>query len=212
MPFERHGKRKIRGLSAGCPGRRWDMKKGRWVILLAGFLMASCAGIPNPEKETDALVVGSLVLSYPDGFFGEPPRTLDSGIRLDFLNVTTQKEFWVVTTRGGWFTFLSNGGDRYQLTKYAYDLEISGKGTYSGGGGIKYKFMSSMGCVQYLGHFTVTYSRPRMTDTGSNSTGWRFDTGLDRANRPDEIRGYLQAAAKDSPWLTRDVRSDFPQS
>ncbi len=186
------------------------MRKLFPLLLLAGVFLASCASFPKPESDTDTLVVGSFIADFPDGFFDTPARKLDSGLRLDFVNVNTQKSFSVVTGKGGYFFFLANGGDHYQLASYSYDVTIETKGYYRGGNRLTYSFNAEPGSVTYLGHFLFTSSSPQMTHPEGRGAQWSFKYNLNRADQTDDARQYLQQTAPaDSPWLSREIKSDF---
>jgi hypothetical protein len=187
------------------------MKKAFGLIAICSLLLASCAGVPKPERDSDSLVVGSFVSSFPDGFFAEPARTMESGLRVNFINQTSGKEFSVITTNGGFFQFLSNGTDAYAMTGYAFNETVPGKGMFTGGANLNYTFTVQSHCVFYLGHFTFISAHPQMTTTGLNRTGWDFERSLHRANKADDVRSWLQTAAADSPWLSYDFKGDFQQ-
>jgi len=174
------------------------------------LLLASCAGVPRPEGDSDTLVVGSLVVDYPDGFYNAAPRKIDRGIRLDFVNVTKGTDFFVITSAGGYFSFLTNGSDHYELKSFSYDLQDAGI-FYRGGGGMSYKFDVTPHCVQYIGHLTYTLAKPRRVEaTGARKATWQFDPSIARVKQYSDIVLYLQDAAKDSVWNSYTVKADFP--
>lgn len=172
-------------------------------------LLASCAAFPKPQASTDTLVVGSLVLDFPDAFFNDPPRKLDSGVRLDFRNLTTGKDFTLLTGKGGYFYFLSNGTDSFQITSYAYQADAAKGGYYRGSSRLGVKVASQAGCVQYIGHVTYRFTSPSLIKTTGVGTQWHFVTDTLREYRKDEVQAWLQAMAPDSPWLSREIRPDF---
>ncbi len=180
------------------------------VLLLAGAFLVSCASFPKPESDNDTLVVGSFIADFPDGFFDAPARKLDSGLRLDFTNVTTDQKFSLITGKGGYFYFLGNGGDHYQLNSYSYQVTIETKGTYHGGNRLTYSFNAKPGAVHYLGHFLFTSKDPQMTHPEGRGAQWSFKYSIDRADQTEDARAYLQQTAPaDSPWLAKEIQSDF---
>src|SRR3989304_8102826 len=99
----------------------------KYVLLMASliFALSSCASIPAPEKADDSLVIGHLVLDFPDGFFEQPSRTIESGVMLHLVNTTKQTRFSLLTS-GGYFRFLSHGADEYLLKGYEFSKRESG--------------------------------------------------------------------------------------
>jgi hypothetical protein len=172
------------------------------LIALAGLLLAGCASVPRPENETDSLVIGSLVLDFTHGFFNQPGRMLDSGVRLDFMNMTSKREFWVITERGGYFYFLSNGGDRYRLVSYSFDVPTGGYGS----GQVVYDFASTPHSVQYLGRFEFTYWNPQVS---SDKRYWHYSIAKTHENKIDEMLAFLKTRAADSPWPAYETRSEW---
>jgi len=179
-------------------------------VAAAACVLVACAGIPKPEAESDTLVVGSLVIDYPDGFYNLPARRIESGIRLDFVNSTSGRDFAVYTSNGGYFYFLSNGTDRYMLKDCRYEVtDPSTQSTYSGGARLAYKFSVEPKSVQYLGHLIYHFSHPKPSQYGNNGTAWSFDRSVDVESRLDALRDYLQTAGKDSVWTTYEILADF---
>lgn len=178
------------------------------IALAVGALLASCASVPKPEGESDTLVVGSFVSEFPDGFFGDPGRTLETNLRLDFTNLTSGQDFSVVTGKNGYFYFLSNGSDKYELTGYSFRENVE-RETFSGGNTLSYKFGPSSRCVHYLGHWVLTNANPGMKNaTGTGTQTWSYEYSIDRTFKTDEMRDYLQKEAADSVWLSYEVKLD----
>jgi hypothetical protein len=176
---------------------------------LAGLLLTSCAGIPRPESETDALVVGYFAVDYPDGFYDRPARTITT-VRLDCANVTTGAEFWVTTSSDGYFYFLSTGGQHYEIKGFGFTLKDSGI-PYTGGGTLSYKFATAPHSVRYVGHFQYRSAKPRQVQSTSRGTYWTFENSAVRVNKIEEMKTFLNQAAKDTPWMSYDIQSDPPQ-
>jgi len=177
--------------------------------LSLALLLTSCAGIPKPEGENDTLVVGSFILDYPDGFYNQAPRAITSGVRLDFMNTTQGTEFFLLTSSGGYFSFLTNGTDSYDLKGFSYYVEER-TGHYTGSGGLTYKFSVSPHAVQYIGHLVYTFSKPRFQEnTGLHTLTWNFERALARTKKVEDVARYLGDAAKDSVWVSYEVKADF---
>ena len=101
-------------------------------LLLLGLVIAlvSCAGLPKPKSEGDSLVIGSLILDFPDGFFDRSPKKFDTNVRLFFKNTTRNKSF-TLGTAGGYFCFLTNGTDEYVLETSQIIKMLIGNTRYS---------------------------------------------------------------------------------
>ena len=179
-------------------------------VAVTALLLLSCATLPKAERETDSLVVGSFVMDYPDGFFGEPPRSINSGVRLQFTNRTRNTQFAVTTASpGGYFTFLGTDTDEYELTSFSYDITVDTLHLrVSGGGNVSYRFSDIPRCVLYVGHLVATFGHPRLVkETGAHSSSWDFDRSLRQDNRQSEVPDYLQGVDPDTPWLSVDLRT-----
>jgi len=184
------------------------MKKG--IVVLVVLLLVSCSGIPPAEKSGDTLVIGSFVVDFPDGFFNEEPRTFFSGLALTFKNVTQDNSFTIATTDNGYFWFLSNGTDSYELAKYRYNYESGSRRRFVLDTKIGYSFTALPQSVLYVGHLKLTYSRPQKPDPtaygGSKRVvEWNFDTAWNRDYRTEELSAQLNRIPGGSSWLSRKV-------
>jgi hypothetical protein len=165
-------------------------------------LMAGCASVPVPEGSDDTLVIGNFVLDFPDGFFDQNRRTIKSGVTLNFINESTGKKFWVLTS-DGYFQFLSNGTDWY-----TFDSFSSKPSGYTVGGEIKKKFAVQPHSVAYLGQLTLIYAKPKQTYKTSmdqKTVYWDFEKSSNFAYNEEELRGYLQGEDPQCPWLEYEV-------
>ncbi len=70
------------------------------VVILAG-----CATLPEPSTPEEALAVGRLVLSFPDGFLGGPAQDIRHGIKIVLRNRSTGKS-QVAFTSEGFYRFI----------------------------------------------------------------------------------------------------------
>jgi hypothetical protein len=176
----------------------------RWFVLIVGVLslLAGCASLPVPESPEDSLVIGYFVLDFPDGFFEQNRHTFTSGVTLNFINETTGKKFWLITSEG-YFQFLSNGTDSYAFE--SYKLETSNG---SVNGGIDKKFAAKPHSVLYLGQLTLIYAKPKKTYKTSmdlKTVYWEFQNSSNFAYNEEELRGYLQGKDPQCPWLEYEV-------
>jgi hypothetical protein len=182
------------------------MKRLGWLVVVA-VVLAGCASLPRPESEDNSLVVGYLVLDFPDGFFADRPRTVSDGVQVSFINTTQQREFTVRTT-DGYFCFLSNGSDDYVMKTYKYETRSnSGHTTTVGGGEIMREISTEPGKVVYLGHITVVYGSPKRTRSlgGDAQSFWSFDVKADSRWDLDSLHEYLVRRDSRGDWLEREV-------
>ena len=182
------------------------LKKTRCLLLLVAAFLVLCAGLPKPSNDSDTLVIGSLVLDYPDGFFGEPARTIDYPINLEIMNSSTGSVLNLVTKSGGYFYFLTNGRDNFVLTGYSY-MTTEYHTTYSARNTLSYQITVEPGCVQYLGHIKVkTIEMRKETDLNRHTT-WTSKISMSKENKLDDAKKYLQDNGQGTPWLDRAIHS-----
>jgi hypothetical protein len=176
------------------------------VLLLA---LGACAGMPEPDESENSLVIGSLVLDYPDGFFGQAPRTFAYGVKLRFLNTTTGKRF-TLTTSDGYFYFVASGRDEYVLESYEFYKEMSNT-KYTIGDDIGKAITPASNKLVYLGHFTITYASPELVTRdfsgGGTTTYWDFDISAATEYDNAALLNYIREKDPDCCWLTYDLVS-----
>ncbi len=172
-------------------------------VALLALTAASCASIPTPAQNSDeSLVIGYLVVDFPDGYFSAPPRSLDQGVWVELTNTTKNQKFKVQTGEDGCFYFLSNGRDSYSITGFHHFDSGSGKGSTEIRGPLTYDFDTSASCVRYIGHFAVHYTKPRFVESAIDKARlWDFTINRIRDVKPDVAREYLQK----SVWASYEV-------
>jgi hypothetical protein len=186
------------------------MKKAILTATIAAVLLAalaSCASIPKPSDENTALVIGNLVLDFPDGFFRAYARTVEDRVRVEIVNKTQQSKFSMYT-KDGYFSFLSNGTDEYVLMTYSYETQMSGGGKGSiGGQEIMGQISTTPGKVVYVGHITITYNAPNKSTTlgGGAQTFWNYDVNFDLDWNTSALEEYLATKDPDGTWLSRGI-------
>ena len=139
------------------------MKK---LILAAAImtLLLSCASIPDAEKPDDSLVIGTLSLDFPNGFFDRAEsRTVQSYIQITIKNVTHGTSFTVPTSQDGHFAFLSNGSDSYDVDSYDVEVRLT-DGKYHLQGRLNFSFTARPKVIFFIGDLTVTYVRPQRAE------------------------------------------------
>jgi hypothetical protein len=202
------------------------MKKILVFAAIAGLigLLASCASLPAPQSANDSLVVGRFVLSFPDGFFDQRPRTVDSWVLLHFYLPAEPRHFSVLTSYDGYFRFRSSGTGELILT--GYNLTLS---EYTNDYQTQYRLADSLDQrftiqpheVVYLGEIAVNYTRPQQVNGESigresyavqNNIGvtwqhqnWDFGRSIARSFDAQGLMKYLQEKGPRSPWLKYDI-------
>jgi hypothetical protein len=204
--------------------------KNLLLVLVLAIGLYGCASIPEPRAATDALIIGNLVLDFPDGFLGQRARTVRSNIYLYFRNTTNGTWSWRLTS-DGYFYFRGNGSDRYVLERYEYSYWDEGTEFYLSDK-IGLSFSSTPGKLVYLGHLDIRYEKPsrsyRVTFARSTSlddggflaerlnkrhfliprmhpTYWKYTRSDGRQWDDAAMVAFLRQKNPDSPWLERDI-------
>ena len=193
----------------------------------AGLLLVSCAGLPAPRSDSDALVVGYVQLEFPDGFLGQPPRTVRSDILLHFDNLTKGTRFSRFT-RNGYFSFRAAGGEQLRLQSYEYSADETDYQNYLNDD-IGLGFSTEPGRVLDAGRITIRYTAPKITNrvTFAQSTYledadvngksgpillslrhdyWSYQRGLVRLWDPTALEDYLHRTDRSGRWRAREVQ------
>jgi hypothetical protein len=193
----------------------------------AGLLLASCASLPAPRSDSDALVVGYLQLEFPDGYLGQPPRVIRSDILLHFRNVTRRTHF-ARFTRDGYFAFRVPGGQELRLASYEYSANDPSYQSYLNDQ-IGIRFSAAPGEVLDLGRLTIRYTAPAKRDRVTfarsvytedmdtdKKTGrrilaqyqqyWSYLRTLDRRWDPAALNEYLHRRDPAGRWQSREIR------
>jgi hypothetical protein len=123
--------------------------------LALAVALGACAAMPDPARE--AAVSGSLVLEFPDGFLGQPPRTVDSYILLHVRSLTTGRRY-LRTVRDGRFSLPAAGDLR--ISRYEFSLSGPGFSCYLNDW-IGIDLRTQPGQPLELGRIVLRYTRPR---------------------------------------------------
>ena len=204
-------------------------------LLLAAALavgLSACATIPEPKNTGDSLLIGSVALEFPDGFLGQPARTIGSNLLLHFLDVTSGRRF-VRLAVDGYFYFRGNGDDQYTLESYEYSTQDY-SGEYNLNDSIGQSSSSVPGKLVYVGRIAVRYEKPRIAnhvtfaqvigfDDGGpllfgalKSEGfspihrmepayWQYDRTIERSWDDAALLAYLKNKDPHSPWLAAEL-------
>lgn len=182
------------------------MKKLLWAGLIA-LLLIGCAGIPEPEGSGNSMIIGSLLLDFPDGFFDGAPTTVTRSIKVRFLNTTRNRHF-TVSTIDGYFYFLTNGSDSYILESFEFNKEVKVKNTiYTLGRNINRNITPVSDSLIYLGHITFTYSVPEdiRVDTRGGDQTWYFDVSFDVDYNNTATLDFIREINPESSWLSYEL-------
>ena len=169
------------------------------------FILWSCAGFPEPAGEGTSLVIGSLIIDFPDGFYDKPARRFDTDVKVSFKN-TTKKSGFDLYTSHGYFYFQSNGTDEYVLKSYNLPDIVIGDTRYSGGGSaIDLKIASMPSKVIYLGHIVLAYAAPSVAQLSGRESTYKYETSASWDWDKDELTRFMTQEQADSPWLQMEI-------
>jgi hypothetical protein len=172
------------------------------VVLSVGLL--SCAGFPRPAEEGNSLIIGSLILDFPDGFYDTPPRKFDMNVQISFRNTTQDTRFDIYTKRG-YFYFQSNGSDEYLLEEFQLLRQTIGNTRYSfSGSRVNMKIVPSPDKVIYLGHIVFTYSSPDATKRRGRATYYNYETDVNVDWNKQAVTDYI-VDHNGAAWLDREI-------
>jgi hypothetical protein len=175
----------------------------QWLVFLCiSILLASCVSIPNPEDELCCLVVGNLVLDFPDGFFTEGPRKIGQIVLINFTDLESNTAFQVFTSRDGYFFFGGKIGHKYRLDSWQVSIR-EGTSLYRlGPDKVGLVFDLVPGKVLYLWHMVITFNSPNRY---GGSYMWDYKPSILVMSKPDTIHDYIYAVQSNSVWLDYDV-------
>ncbi|OHD25759.1 MAG: hypothetical protein A2064_09490 [Spirochaetes bacterium GWB1_66_5] len=150
--------------------------------------LGGCAGGPARESPAGTRVVGGLSLEFPEGFLGQPARTIRSPILLHVRNLDTGKRFLRVVGEGG-FAFPAAAGEELALERYEYSQSDSTFSCYLNDE-IGIRFRPEPGQVLDLGRITIRYTTPALSNRVTFARSTISDDLPEQANRP--FRRFLR--------------------
>jgi len=136
--------------------------------------LGGCAGGPAHESPAGTRVVGSLSLEFPEGFLGQPARTIRSPILLHVRNLESGKRFLRPVGEGG-FSFPAEAGQELALERYEYSQSDSSFGI---------RFRPEPGRVLDLGRIIIRYTAPALSNRVTFARSTTFEDPSERVNRP----------------------------
>lgn len=170
-------------------------------------VLLSCAGFPEPESPGNSLVIGSLILDFPDGFFNEPPQGFDSNVKLSFLNKTKGTIFDLYTAQGGYFYFQTNGTDEYVFHDFGLVNMTIGDHRYSFSGiQVNMPVAAAADSLVYVGHMVFTYTLPEETGgRGTRTTYWNYKPAASCDWDKNALIDYIRQKQPESQWLNKNI-------
>jgi hypothetical protein len=175
----------------------------QWIVFACVLiLLASCVSIPNPEGELCCLVVGNLVLDFPDGFFTEGPRKIGWKVLVNFTDLENNTSFHSYTSNDGYFFFGGKLGHKYRLDSWQVSIR-EGTSLYRlGPDKVGLVFDLIPGKVLYLWHMLITFNSPNKL---GGSYMWDFKPSISVMSKPNTIHEYIYAVQMNSVWLDYEV-------
>jgi len=169
------------------------------------FILWSCAGFPEPAGEGTSLVIGSLIIDFPDGFFDQPAKRFDTDVKVFFKNTTKNAKFSLYTSHG-YFYFQTNGTDEYLLESFDLSDIVIGDTRYSfGGRTIKREIATTQNKVIYLGHLVFTFSVPGVAQLSGRESTYNYETSASADWNKDALLRFISEQQADSPWLQMEI-------
>ncbi len=173
-----------------------------WIGLACAIvLLASCTSFPNPSADQNCLIVGNMILDFPDGFFSNSPRRIAHGIQMNIKDLDENKPLRATTSLGGYFYFMGKSSHKYSIE--TWEARIDESSTIYNFGPYKFGFtlVAAPGKVMYLQNILFTYRRPKMGDEQGHIISWKFDISVSTEWNPDGVREFIETKQKGSGWL-----------
>lgn len=143
--------------------------------------LGGCAGGPARESPAGTRVVGSLSLEFPEGFLGQPARTIRSPILLHVRNLDTGKRFLRAVGERG-FAFPAAAGEELALERYEYSQSDSSFSCYLNDE-IGIRFRPEPGRVLDLGRITIRYTAPAASNRTTFARSTTFEDPPEQQER-----------------------------
>ena len=174
----------------------------RWMAyVLVATLLVSCTTFPSPQGNEGSLVVGNMLIDFPEGFFAESARTLGHGIQMNFADLDKGTSFYVYSGDDGYYYFAGEPGHKYELRSWQVDLNEGSRIYRIGPVETGWVFTAVPGKVMYLQHILVTFRTPKK----KGDTQWNFVPSVSVASKPEGVQAFITAKQKDSNWLNYEV-------
>jgi hypothetical protein len=175
------------------------MKKLLFGFVVMTFLV-SCTSLPEPESNTNSLVIGSFDIEFHD-VYNDSSITEAAGIKLFFTNLTQNRYFILTTDSNGYYYYLTNGSDEYVLTKFEYSKRF-GIYEYTMGCPLDIPISTSTAKLIFMGHSTIIFSELLGTTlTTPPQVEVSFHVDWDRT----AMLSYLEDKQSDCCWLDYDI-------
>ncbi len=173
-----------------------------WIgFTCAIILLASCASFPKPGDNQNSLIVGNIVLEFPDGFFSDSARRIVQGIQMNIRDFDENKLSHVLTGIDGYYYFVGKPDHKYVIESWEARIDDSSHIYSFGPNKWGLSFNSVAGKVIYLQNVLFTFRRPKRGAEEGYTTHWNFKTSVSTQWNPDGVRDFIEIKQKKSGWL-----------
>ena len=177
------------------------------LLFLAAGVLFSCASLPKPVNESDSLVIGSIVWTFPDGFFQYPPRTHTDNIVLVIVDLSTGEQF-KIKPENSFFTFLTNGSDKFVLQHVYLEKSIPGD-NFNVMCQLNLPIKSSPKRIVNVGQIKIIFASPEISEAkqenGMIYGYWRFRQSYAITDNSEGVKKYLAEQDDDAVWSNHKV-------
>ena len=176
------------------------------VVIIVFILISSCAVLPA-KKNDKVLVIGSIELDYPDGFYDtNRSKTIISGTNVRVRNVLTEDEFNALSDKEGYFKFYANPGEQYKITGYENIHKIN-RVTYTTRQSLKIKFDIIDNNVNYIGHIKCVYTRGKVAENYYKDKTFHYNIDYSISYDQQNCIDYLREKKNGDLWLDDGIVS-----
>jgi hypothetical protein len=161
--------------------------------------------MPDPQGPNSSLVVGRIVLEFPDGFFGQAPTTLEDNVQLSLMDTADNRRLEVFTKLHGYYYFPAEPGNTYVLQSWSAEVVRGNHRSSLAPSKIGWRFKVQPGKVNYLGDIILTFRAPNKSSQVGKSSEWDYDIGVDVKFEPAGVKEFVAEMDPSSPWLAFDV-------
>ena len=174
------------------------------IIFFALLILTSCVTIPEPKSSDEVLVIGRLLLDFPDGYFDKPAQVINNSITVVIYNKTSDVKI-TRTTDDGYFSFVANTGDEIEIIEYYYRRESNRQITTLGSAlGLEIDIIDKR--INYTGDMIITYAAGKIVEVDGRDSTYSYKRSLKISDKTSDAKEYLQIVIPESEWLSYDVQ------
>lgn len=174
------------------------------VVCVTLLVLAGCATLPDPKNPEDVLVLGRLVLSYPDGMLGGPAQDANHGVKVVLRDEVTGRS-QMAYTGDGFYRFVVPAGGRFILESYEYEIELANWRRTVGPYPLGIDFVPGRSTVVFLASITYVFRAPGVVADseygGTHQRTFSYEVAIEVDADPAIAEDYITARDPDSPWL-----------